>query len=216
MNVLTVYAHHDDPRSVNAAIHAQSREMLESMGHTVTDSDLYALDFEPVLRERDFSDRAVSDRFVPSIEIRRALTGGTVPADIANELEKLRDADLVIFQFPLWWASVPAILKGWIDRVLSFAQAADVEALSSRPFLKGKRAMVITTVEAAESTYSPGDQGGLREILVPLTFNTLAYTGMNVLPTFIVYGATPDRPDGWIATQLERLKAHLVLVLTGL
>ncbi len=216
MNILYVYAHHEDPGSMNAAIREQARRTLESMGHAIVDSDLYALDFEPVLRERDFPDRAVTNRFVPNIEIRRALTSGTVPDDIAGELEKLRSADLVVFQFPLWWASVPAILKGWIDRVLSFAQAADAENLSSRPFLKGKRAMVITTVEAPEAVYSPGKQGGLREILAPLTFNTLAFVGMNMLPTFTVYDATPDQPADWTAAQLERLRAHLILVLTGL
>ena len=132
MNVLYVYAHHDDPGSLNAALRAEAGRMLVSMGHTVVDSDLYRMGFQPVLDERDFPDRALADRFVPSIEIRRALERSTVPPDIAAELGKLRAADLVVFQFPLWWSSVPAILKGWFDRVLSFAHAADTEGTCDR------------------------------------------------------------------------------------
>ncbi len=101
--------------------------MLASMGHTVVDSDLFRKGFRPVLDERDFPDRAQIDRFVPNIEIRRALASGTVPADVATELEELSDADLVIFQFPLLLSSVPAILKGRFNRVLSFGFAADTE-----------------------------------------------------------------------------------------
>src|SRR5512138_605550 len=108
MNVLYVYAHHDDPQSLNAALRAEAKRLIGSMGHTVAESDLYRMGFQPVLDERDFPNRALADRFIPNIEIRRALDHGTVPQDIASELEKLRMADLVIFQFPLWWSSVPA------------------------------------------------------------------------------------------------------------
>ena len=216
MNVLHVYAHPDDPGSLNAALRSASARMLTSMGHTVADSDLYRMGFRPVLDERDFPDRALTGRFVPNIEIRHALERGTAPPDIAAELEKLRDADLVIVQFPLWWSSVPAILKGWFDRVLSFAFAADAGGQSRRPFLRTKKAMLFTTLEAPEEANPAGAQGGVRELLAPISLNTLSYTGMTMLPTFIVYGATPEKDAEWTATQVERLKAHLVLVLTGL
>ncbi len=213
MNVLYVYAHHEDPASLNAVLRAGAVSLLGSMGHAVAASDLYPMGFKPVLDERDFTDRALPDRFVPNIEIRHALDRSPVPQDVAAELEKLRAADLVVLQFPLWWSSVPAILKGWLDRVLSFAHAADTEGLSRAPFVRGKRAMLVTTLEAPEEA-SPG--GGVREMLAPLSAGTLEHAGMTVFPPFIVYGATPDRDADWVAAQLERLRAHLVLTLTGL
>ncbi|MEN6342287.1 MAG: NAD(P)H-dependent oxidoreductase [Methanospirillum sp.] len=216
MNVLYVYAHPDDPRSLNAALRAEAERMLASMGHTVNDSDLYRMDFRPVLDERDFPDRAVAERFIVNVEIRRSLSNAKVPADVAVELEKLRDADLVIFQFPLWWSSVPAILKGWFDRVLSFGFAADTGGAARQPFLRGKKALIVTTLEAPEENHPTESQSGIRELLVPISVNTLSYAGMTVLPTFIVYDATPEKPPEWVASQVERLKAHLVLVLTGL
>jgi NAD(P)H dehydrogenase (quinone) len=87
MNVLHIYAHPDDPASLNAALRGEAGRMLASMGHTIVDSDLYRMGFRSVLDERDFPDRALADRFVPNIEIRRALEHGTVPEDIATELE---------------------------------------------------------------------------------------------------------------------------------
>jgi NAD(P)H dehydrogenase (quinone) len=215
MNVLHVYAHHDDPASLNAVLRDEARRMLESMGHTVVDSDLYRMGFRPVLDERDFTDRALADRFVPGIEIRRALDRSTVPPDVVAELEKLRAADLVVLQFPFWWSSVPAILKGWFDRVLSFAHAADTGGLSRTPFLRGKRAMLVTTLEAPEEALAADGRGGLRDLLAPID-HSLSYVGMTVLPAFIVYGAMPDRAPDWTAARLEQLKAHLVLVMTGL
>lgn len=212
MNVLYVYAHHDDPQSLNAALRAEAERMLGSMGHTVAESDLYRMGFQPVLDERDFPNRALADRFIPNIEIRRAIDHGTIPPDIASELEKLRTAELVIFQFPLWWSSVPAILKGWFDRVLSFAHVADTEGMGGKqPYLRGKKALLVTTLEAPEEA-----QAGVRELLAPISVNTLSFVGMTALPTLIVYGATPDKASDWIAGQVERFKAHLIVVLTGL
>ncbi len=216
MHVLYVYAHHDDPGSLNAALRAEAGRMLASMGHAITDSDLYRMNFRPVLDERDFPDRVLADRFVPNIEVRRALSNDAVPQDIAGELEKLRAADFVIFQFPLWWSSVPAILKGWFDRVLTFAHAADTEGAPGSPHLRGKKAMLVTTLEAPEEVFDAGSQVDVRELLAPVSVHTLSYVGMTVLPTFIVYGATPEKTAEWTASQLERLGAHLVLVLTGL
>jgi len=110
---------------------------------------------------------------------------------------------------------VPAILKCWFDCVLPFVLAADSEG--ARPsFLPGKKAMLVTTSEAPEEVFAGGGQGGLRELLAPISVNKLAYVGMTVQPVFIVYGATPDRAPEWTASQLERLKDHLLPVLTGL
>jgi NAD(P)H dehydrogenase (quinone) len=123
---------------------------------------------------------------------------------------------MTIFQFPLWWSSVPAILKGWFDRVLSFAFAADAGDLARRPFLRGKKAMLVTTLEADEEVNPAGTWSGVGELLAPISINTLSYVGMTMLPTFIAYGSTPEKDAAWVASRVERLKAHLVLVLTGL
>jgi NAD(P)H dehydrogenase (quinone) len=63
---------------------------------------------------------------------KQAFAQGTQSADIAAEQEKLLWADTVIFQFPLWWFSMPAIMKGWIDRVYAWGFAYGVGEHSDR------------------------------------------------------------------------------------
>lgn len=63
-----------------------------------------------------FIDRA---RLAVGMASRRATEGGSLTADVLAEQAKFARADAVIFPFPLWWFGVPAMLKGWFDRVLS-------------------------------------------------------------------------------------------------
>ena len=71
-------------------------------------------------------------------EIEKAAETGTIAQDIAREQEKVRAADLVIFQFPMAWFSYPAILKGWLDRVLcsGFAFASEKGRLFDNGMMK--------------------------------------------------------------------------------
>lgn len=100
MNCLLVIAHHN-PQSFNHAILHTIMEELTANGHSVRVRDLYQMDFET--------------RFKP--------TNGTVDADVTVEQEHIRWADVLVFVYPTWWASMPAILKGYIDRVFTYGFA---------------------------------------------------------------------------------------------
>ena len=57
--------------------------------------------------------------------------------------------------------------------------------------------MLVTTLEAPKELYAAGSQGDVRELLAPISVDTLSNVGMTVLPTFIVYGVTPEKgPSG--------------------
>lgn len=102
--------------------------------------------------------------------------------DIAAELEALRNTDLLVWQFPLYWYSAPSILREWQDQVLSAAVYGPDKVLT------GKKLMVTTTVGARASTYRSGDlnQYNLDEILRP--FEVCARSArMEWLPHFAVY-----------------------------
>ena len=116
MNVLLVYAH-PEPRSLNGSLKDFSVQRLQAAGHTVQVSDLYAMRWKAALDGDDHLDRPADARFDPVLDSKRAYVSGSQRADIAAEQDKLRWADAVILQFPLWWFTMPAILKGWIDRV---------------------------------------------------------------------------------------------------
>ncbi len=111
MNVLIVHAH-PEPGSFTAAMKATAIEELSARGHSVVVSDLYAMSFDPVAKASDFRERQNNDYLVYALEQRHAYEAETLAEDIAIEVEKLKHADLVILSFPIFWFSVPAILKG--------------------------------------------------------------------------------------------------------
>jgi hypothetical protein len=81
-------------------------------------SDLYAMQWNPVASAADFSPRENPDYLVYALEQRLGVKKQSIAADIQGELHKLLWAYLLIRNFPIFWFSAPAMLKGWIDRVL--------------------------------------------------------------------------------------------------
>lgn len=116
MRVLWVSAH-PDPRSLNGALRDHGVSVLRAHGHSVRESDLYAMGWDPVVRHSDFS-HDPAERLDVLGESQRALEDGSLREDIRAEHEKIRWADTLVVQFPLWWFGMPAILKGWFDRLL--------------------------------------------------------------------------------------------------
>jgi len=195
MNVLLVYAH-PEPTSLNGALKDFAVQRLQAAGHHVQVSDLYAMQWKPMIDAQDSLDGAAGDRFDPSLDSKRAFANGRQSADIAAEQDKLRWADAVLLQFPLWWFSMPAILKGWVDRVYAYGFAYGVGEHSDARWgdrygegtLAGKRAMLIVTTGGWESHYAPrGINGPIDDVLFPIQHGILHYPGFDVLPPFVVY-----------------------------
>ncbi|ALD93132.1 NAD(P)H-dependent oxidoreductase [Cupriavidus gilardii] len=195
MNVLLVYAH-PEPRSLNGAIRDFAVERLKAAGHTVQVSDLYAMRWKATLDAADNLGHRAGERFDPSLDSKQAFENGTQSEDIAAEQRKLLWADAVILQFPLWWFSMPAILKGWVERVYAYGFAYGVGEHSDARWgdrygegtLAGKRAMLVVTAGGWESHYSPrGINGPIDDILFPIQHGILHYPGFDVLPPYVVY-----------------------------
>jgi NAD(P)H dehydrogenase (quinone) len=215
MRVLWVSAH-PEPRSLNGALRDHGVTVLREHGHDVRESDLYAMNWDPVVRHGDFA-HDMANRLDVLNESERALNDGSLRADIRAEHEKLRWADTLVVQFPLWWFGMPAILKGWFDRlfVQGFAQGVlDPATGRARRYgdggLVGRRAMVITTVGANAATTGPrGIHGELAEVLFPLTHGTLWYSGMTVVEPFVVTSALAVSDEEYTDT-VKRLTERLV------
>jgi NAD(P)H dehydrogenase (quinone) len=120
--VLIVYAH-PEPQSLTRQLVEVSVQTLERQGHEVLRSDLYGMRWKAVFDASDFPMRADPERLSFIKESGRAYYGGSQTADVIAEQEKVRAADAVLFQFPLWWFGMPAILKGWFDRVWAYGLA---------------------------------------------------------------------------------------------
>lgn len=218
MNVLWVFAH-PEPRSLSGALRDDGLRTLRELGHDVQESDLYAMKWNPVVDAADFG--AGDERLVVGAASARAHARGELSPDILAEQEKLDRADAVVVQFPLWWYGLPAILKGWFDRVFVKGFGYGVRATDGRTLrygegrLAGKRAMVVLTAGAREPAMGPrGVNGALNDVLWPLHHGTLFYAGMSVLPPVAVYGADRVSHEQF-AEARELLRARLGTLETG-
>jgi len=193
MRVLIVHAHHE-PSSFNTALLTTARETLAAAGHGVRVSDLYAMGFQPVSDRRNFRTVADARRLDQQAEERLAAATGGFADDIAAEIEKLLWCDHLIFQFPIWWLGLPAILKGWVDRVFALGVAYGGGRWFDGGALAGRRAMLSVTVGGTADVYSDiGVYGPLEDILFPIHRGIFGFTGFQVIEPFAVYG--PGRMD---------------------
>lgn len=185
MKVLIVYAHHE-PASFNAAILRQKVATLTAAGHDVVVSDLHAMGFNPVASADDFTVRRFPDALQYDREQKYAHAHDGFAPDIQAEIDKVLWCDMLILQFPLWWWSVPAILKGWIDRVLVNGVAYGKGMRMDAGGLRGRKAMLsLTTGCYPDMVAEDGLLGGLEVSLWHLHSGTLAYSGFEVLPPLV-------------------------------
>jgi NAD(P)H dehydrogenase (quinone) len=190
--ILLVHAHPESTSLTRTLVEVANTSLSQS-GHRVIDSDLYRLNWKAVFDADDFLKRENEERLSFIGESGFAYANGTQTPDVQAEQAKLRQADAVIFHFPLWWFSFPAILKGWVDRVFAFGFAYGYKGAGNRyrygeGGLSGKRALLSVTVGGPIEDYGGrGINGSLEQILFPITHGTLFFSGMEVLPTFAVY-----------------------------
>ena len=198
MNIFLLTAH-PEPRSLNGSLSRFIIDRLQAQGHDVQVYDLYAMKWKASLDRDDFQPDDALDAeglFNASTASGRALQHGTQPGDIAAEQAKLQWADAVIVLFPLWWYSMPAVMKGWFDRVYAYGFAYGVGEHSDHRWgerfgeglLAGKRAMLVVTTGGWASHYGPrGVNGPIDDLLFPMHHGMLYYPGMSVLPPYVVH-----------------------------
>lgn len=105
MRVYILIAHPTATSFCHAACDAFASGLREA-GHEFEVFDLYGAGFSPLLDEAGLArERGYRGQ------------GEPVPADVAYQQDKVRTADSLALVFPLWWSDVPAILKGWFDRI---------------------------------------------------------------------------------------------------
>lgn len=93
---------HPDPQSFNAEVAQTYCDAVHAQCYEAVIRDLYGMNFNPVLQSKE---RPSSQKFVPL-------------KDVAKELDALRDADVFVFVYPIWFGTPPAMLKGYVERVL--------------------------------------------------------------------------------------------------
>ncbi len=189
MNALILYAH-PEPTSFTGALKTTAIATLRGAGHMVEVSDLYADKFDPVAGRHDFTTVADPARFHYQTEQGFAHEADGFAADLVREQRRFRNADLLIMQYPLWWGGMPAILKGWFDRVLAYGFAyADGKRYDSGYF-KGRRGLLCITTGGTRERFSrTGVYGDIGQVLWPVQRLMIEYPGIEALEPFVAYAA---------------------------
>jgi NAD(P)H dehydrogenase (quinone) len=175
MKAVVIFAH-PNPESFNAAILGVVREELAKHGD-VKIKDLYAMNWNPVLSNSDF----------------QSFKGGKMPEDIVREQDAITWADLLVFIGPVWWYSVPAIMKGYIDRVFCEGFAYEYGEQGPRGLLNGKRALLITTSDAdGQMSKETGMIEAITTTLVDAVFGFCGFDGAKYKNCFAVTAVSDE------------------------
>ncbi|MGG4220733.1 NAD(P)H-dependent oxidoreductase [Paenibacillus jamilae] len=146
MKHLIIYAH-SNAESFNHAILETVVTTLKEKGDEVVVRDLYALDFQPVLKPEDTA----------------AMRAGQTPTDIKVEQEHISQSDTITFISPIWWTGLPAILKGYVDRVFAYGFAYTAGAEGINKLLTGKKGFIVNTHGTPNAIYDEiGMTAGLK------------------------------------------------------
>jgi glutathione-regulated potassium-efflux system ancillary protein KefF len=167
---------------------------------------------------RSRANRALADalRTLPDVEFRSLYDlYPDFDIDFDAEQQALARARLVVWMHPVYWYSVPALLKHWFDKVLAFGWAYGEGGTA----LTGKHCLWVPTIGGDEETYAPaGLHARPFATFAPAIEQTARYCGMQWVPPHIVYGANDiddARLAGHAAALVQRLAPWRALAATA-
>jgi len=197
MNILIIHAH-ENADSFCSALANTAVSTFEKEGHTVTISDLYKKNFNPIGGKHDFKKTSDASYYKYASEQIHAQQNNLFSDELKEEMKLLSEADVLIFNFPLWWFGMPAILKGWVDRVLAYGYAygGDYGFYKEGRFKNKKALLSITTGSPADFYSEKGAHGRtITDILKNIHQGIFSLIGFDVLPDFVAYGASRISDD---------------------
>lgn len=176
MKYLVIYAH-PNPQSFNHAILETVTGVLEAKNCDHTVRDIYSDPFDPVLKEEDLKD----------------LASGEYAQDIKTEQKLISSSDRMIFIHPVWWFSMPAALKGYLDRVFAAGFAFLPTEEGVKGLLKSKSAVSFNTTGATEATY---ERYGYRDCFRKnICQGIYSFCGLEVIGQHFLYAVAAKTHD---------------------
>lgn len=176
MKHLIIYSH-PNPNSLNSFLKNVLVNHLEENGLEVVVRDLYALNFNPVLSLKDMAGQR----------------NGNVTDDVRKEQEFISWADCITFIHPIWWTGLPAIMKGYIDRVFSYGFAYRYDQGIQKGLLTGKQTVIINTYGKSKAEYEAIGMDKALELTSDKGIYT--YSGLEVIQHFFLDQAHKSKPD---------------------
>lgn len=136
MKHLIIYSH-PNQGSLNHHLLQTAIESLKTKNQEIVIRDLYQLNFNPVLSLEDMNGQRI----------------GNVTEEVKQEQQFISWADHITFIYPIWWTGMPAIMKGYIDRVFSYGFAYRYEQGVQKGLLTGKLTTIINTHGKSQAEY---------------------------------------------------------------
>ena len=206
--ILIVHAH-PEPNSFCSSLKNLAVDHFTELGYEVMVSDLYKMGFNAVGSADDFKEVNNPDYFKYQLEQVYAYENQLFTDELKAEMDKVEACDILIFNFPLWWFGLPAILKGWVDRVFAMGFAyGNGKGVYENGIFPNKTAFSCLTTGGPDIAYNGGKNGDIMNILFPINHGMLYFVGMKVIEPFVCY-APVRKTDEERFTELERYKAHL-------
>lgn len=188
MKILVVCAHPNSASFTHAMTTAVVTGLKQNQ-HDVKIKDLYAEDFDPILKADDLAQ----------------LHSGVIPERIRHEQDDLLWANALVFVYPLWWFDRPAILKGWFDVVFTNQVAFSFNDQGVQGLLPHQKALVLITAGGTEEYFEDSDAMPL--IHRPVTDGTLGFCGIDDVKHQIFFNV-PNKTDAErkaILAEIEQL-----------
>ena len=193
--------YYDDKNSFNHRLFLREKDFLEQKGYTVDVTALSHDNFNPVSDRSNFVRCANEDFFSQKREERVAAKAKTFHPDIEKELVKLENCDFLLWQFPLRNFSMPAVLKGYVDKHFALGRIYGGLQIYENGYFRGKSTLLSIVCDEDEENFGPGRKhGDIYEILYPIHRGIAQYVGFNVLIDKIFYA-----PDELLFSEQEEL-----------
>lgn len=187
MKHLIVYSHFNKD-SFASSVKNVLVEQLTKSGHEVFVRDLYEIGFDPVL----------------SLEDKQTMMNGAMPEDIKKEQELISSADYVHFVFPIWWTGLPAMVKGYIDRVFTYGYAYEMRDGNIVGLLNKKLTIVNSHGFPSDYYSSIGMYDAFAHTIVNGIFK---FSGFDVLKHHL-FGGVPYVDDAARKEMLKQLEDY--------
>lgn len=184
---------HPNIKSYCGAFRDLTIKKLTEKNYAILQSDLYQMKFNPVLHLGDVNIQKPSPDIHLTDELKKSYEKHKLDPDVETELEKVFAANYLFFIAPMWYGSFPAILKGWLERVLVRGAVSDLpDNIFKGGYLRGKKCIIVTTTGHPTEYYSHnGPKAGgqtIQENYWHIIEQGFAFCGMETLPIFASYG----------------------------
>jgi NAD(P)H dehydrogenase (quinone) len=183
--IISIILAHPDSESFNHSIARTALEAIKANGHTVFYHDLYQEQFDPLLQTKEIANDAI------------------LPAVIKKHCDEIAAADGIIIVHPNWWGQPPAILKGWVDRVIrpgaayEFLEGDSGEGIPNG-LLKAKAALVFNTSNTETQREKDVFGDPLKTIWKNCIFGLCGITNFHRRLFNVIVTSTEDRRRDWL------------------